>query len=276
MAEDTPGQPAAAAPEPVAPVVATPKETTPVQTIATTTQPPPKETKSATVLEGATDKVEKEVIHDWPDEWREKMAAYTVGKSDGDEYEKELKRLQRHKSPLDVNKSYRQLEGKYKRGEDPDPFPSEGTDEEKTTWRKAHKVPDKPEEYIKDFSLSDGLVIGENDRPYVDEFLKAAHAENRSPDIVKSDLDFYFKMRDRQLQQVGEKDEENKTTAAETLGSEWGQDKEKFFGAAKGLLQDANLLEITAARMKDGTRLGDYLPFIRWAAQTGIDTGTDA
>ena len=272
MADDITGQPVTPAPEPTTQTTTTQKtEGTPAPTTTAVT-PPPAGTK--TILEGGTEKTEKEIIRDWPKDWRERFATYATGKSEGEEYDKELKRLQRSTSPLEINKSYRQLEGKFKRGEDPDPFPSEGTDEEKTTWRKAHKVPDKPEEYIKDFSLPDGLVIGEADKPYVDEFLKAAHGENRSPDVVKSDLEFYFRMRDRQIQDLMAKDEQNKATAAETLKAEYGADFKKYLGAAYNLLETApeGVLEaVLGARKSDGTRLGDDIQINRWLAQVALE-----
>ena len=263
MADDITGQPAAAAPEPITQTTTTQKtEGTPAPTTTAVT-PPLAGTK--TVLEGGVEKTENEVAPDWPDDWREKMAGTD---------EKFLKRLQRMKSPLDVAQWGKSAEKQWKQGADPDPFPAEGTDEEKGTWRKTHGVPDKPEEYIKDFSLPDGLVIGEADKPYVDEFLKAAHGENRSPDVVRSDLEFYFRMRDRQIQDLMARDEQNKETAAETLKAEYGADFKKYLGAAYNLLETApeGVLEaVLGARKSDGTRLGDDIQVNRWLAQIALE-----
>ena len=264
MAEDTTGQPAAAAPAEVKTEVQTQvKESTPIKTevkdTATTV------TKAATVLEGATEKVEKEVPHDWPDDWREKMA-------EGDD--KFLKRLQRMKSPKDVANWGRNAEKQWKQGADPDPFPSEGTDEEKSTWRKTRSIPEKPEEYIKDFSLPDGLVIGENDKPLVDDYLATAHQMNLPPEVVKNNLGWYFKMRDQEIQKRTELDEQNKQATAEELKAEYGPDFKKYLGAAYNLLENAPegvMGALTEARMSDGTKLGNHPQIVRWLAQMALE-----
>jgi hypothetical protein len=53
------------------------------------------------------------------------------------------------------------------------PFPEKGTDEEKAAWRKDAGIPDKPEAY--DLKFEDGFVVGEDDKPMVDELPQAAH-----------------------------------------------------------------------------------------------------
>lgn len=261
MADETPGQPVTPAPE----AAPQPKETTPA---ATTPPPAPIQThppKPATVLEGATEKIEKEIPHDWPDDWREKMAR-------GDD--KFLKRLQRMGSPLDVAQWGKNAEKQWKQGADPDPFPSEGTDEEKSSWRKGHSVPDKPDEYLKGFSLPDGLVIGETDKPIVDEYLATAHQMNLPPDIVKNNISWYFKMRDGQIQQRMEKDEQDKVSTADTLKAEFGQDFKKYLGAAYNFLEtapDGVLGALTEARMADGTKLGNNPQIVRWLSQIALE-----
>ena len=270
MAEDTTGQPVTSAPAATPPVQVIQKsEATPPPV----TPPSPPALGAKTILEGA-EKTEKEVTPDWPSDWREKMAAYTVGKGDGGEYNKELKRLQRATSPLEINKSYRQLEVKYKRGDDPDPFPSEGTDEEKAAWRKSHSVPDKAEDYLKDFALPDGLVIGEADKPVVDEYLATAHEMNLPPNMVKNNIGWYFKTRDGQIQQRMEKDEQDKTSTAEELKAEFGPDFKKYLSAAYNLLETAPegvLGALTEARMNDGTKLGNHPQVVRWLSQMALE-----
>ena len=258
MADETTGQPAAAAPAEVKTEV-TPAKESPTVKVET------KEAPKATVLEGATDKVEKEVPPDFPPDWRDKIAK-------GDD--KRLKRLARFKSVNDLYDWGENAEKQWKRGADPDPFPSEGTDEEKSSWREAHKVPKEPKEYIKDFTLPDGLVIGENDKPHVEEFLKAAHAENRDPSAVQSDLAFFFKMRDQQIQQRMDQDEKDKVSTAETLKAEFGPDYRKYLGAAYNFLETAPegvLGALTEARMSDGSKLGNNPQIVRWLSQVALE-----
>ncbi len=202
---------------------------------------------------------------DWPDDWREKMS----GTDD-----KFLKRLQRMKSPLDVVNWGRNAEKQWKQGADPDPFPGEGTDEEKAAWRKTRSIPDKPEEYIKDFSLPDGLVIGDKDKPVVNDYLATAHQMNLPPDVVRNNIGWYFKMRDQQIQARMDKDEEDKATTGATLRAEYGGDFKKYLGAAKGLLENApeGVLDmLSGARMEDGTKLGNHPQIVRWLSQMALE-----
>lgn len=262
MADEITGQPAVAAPAEVKTEVKT--ETAQVKD-STQEKPLVKDTVKATVLEGATEKVEKEIPHDWPDDWREKMAG-------GDD--KFLKRLQRMKSPMDVANWGRNAEKQWKQGADPDPFPSEGTDEEKAAWRKGRSIPSDAKDYLKDFSLPDGLVIGENDKPIVDEYLATAHEMNLPPDVVKNNIGWYFKMRDGQIQQRTEQDEKDKVSTAEELKAEYGTDFKKYVGAAYSLLETAPegvLGALSEARMADGTKLGNHPQIIRWLSQMALE-----
>ena len=202
---------------------------------------------------------------DWPDDWRSKMSA-------GDE--KKLKRLERFASPREILDFALNVEKSWKQGKDPEPFPEKGTDEEKATWRKDHKIPNDPVEYIKDFSLPDGLVIGDNDKPLVNDYLATAHQMNLPPDEVKGNLAWYFKTRDKQIQDRMAKDEEDKRTTGESLKAEYGADFKKNLGAAYGLLETAPegvLGALTEARMADGTKLGNNPQIVRWLTNLALE-----
>mgnify|MGYP000100175251 CR=1 FL=1 len=47
------------------------------------------------------------------------------------------------------------------------------TDEELAEYRKANNIPEAPDKY--DLTFDSGLVIGKEDKPIVDSFLKYAH-----------------------------------------------------------------------------------------------------
>lgn len=271
MADETTGQPDKA------------PETTDTQVVANnaTTE------KTTNVVAAETTKTEKvkTAIQDpgeapgpgpakFPDNWREEFASFATGKTEGEEFDKELKRLQRIKNPADSWKSYRSLEAKFKKGEDPEPFPAEGTDEEKSAWRKAHGLPESAKEYLKDFSLDDGLVIGDNDKPIVEQYLAAAHEGNVPPEAVKQSLNWYFAMREGETQKRMEKDESDKMTARDTLRDELGSDFNKHLGAGYDYLttvfgDDAD--SIMAARLPDGTMLGNNSRFIMGLSQTALE-----
>lgn len=226
---------------------------------------------------------------EWPDDWREKAASATVGKSEGKDYDKELKRLQRIASPVDLYKSFKNLETKMRVDGAPKvEFPADGTDEEKQAWRKEQGLPNAPAEYLKDVAFDDGLVIGETDQPAVDEFLATMHAENADPKYVKTALNTYLKIREKQNQELQARDRQEETKTRDALRDEMGRDFNRNLSAAYGLLQDApedvrnNLL---AARLPNGTRLGNDPGAIKWLvakafevnpAATVVPGGTDS
>lgn len=268
MADETAGQPVNTAPEKtevkteVKEVIQEKTEVKDTKPVATEVKET-KETKTALAEPEAG--IKPKIEPDFPEDWREKMAG-------GDD--KKLKRLQRFKSPQDVLDFGLNVEKSWKQGKDPDPFPDKGTDEEKSAWRKANNIPNDPSEYIKDFTLPDGLVIGENDKPVVDQYLADAHAMNMKPEEVKNNLAWFFKWRESQAQSVADKDLEDRSTVSEALTREWGGDMKKYLGAAYELVKSVGDEEADAimdARLPDGTKLGNHPKIIKWLAQTSLE-----
>ena len=193
---------------------------------------------------------------DFPDDWRGKMAG---------EDKALAKRLERMKSPRDVAQWALNAEKQWKQGADPDPFPAEGTDEEKGAWRKARGIPEQAEDY--DIKLDGGLVIGDNDKPLIGEFLKAMHEDNAPPAMVKKAVTAYYTIQDRIAAERADRDERDKTTARDALRDEMGRDFGRRLSSAYGLLDFAPegvKDKILGARLGDGTALGNDADTLRW------------
>jgi hypothetical protein len=178
---------------------------------------------------GALDKV-RPVSGKWPEKWREELA--------GGE-EKEAERLKRFQAPGDIYKSYRALEQKISSGElKPNaPFPEKGTDAEKNAWRQAQGIPESPEKY--EVKLPDGLVIGEADKPFVEAFLKDAHAAHMPPAAANAAITSYFKMQEQRIAQAKEGWDETLKSTEDALRNEWGQDYRKNIGHLEAHLADS-------------------------------------
>lgn len=147
---------------------------------------------------------------------------------------KERARLERFASPQDFYKSYRALEQRLSSGELKKALPENATPEQITEWRKDNGIPESPEGY--DTTLPDGLVIGENDKPLVNEFLKAMHGANASPTAVKAALSAYYNIvADQQADWVNKSDAV-KAETEETLRAEWGPDYRKNLNLALSTL----------------------------------------
>lgn len=197
------------------------------------------------------------------EDWRVKLAG-------GDE--KELKRLARFASEADVYKAYRELEKKKSSGELKNALPEKPTEEELAQWRKDNGIPESPEKY--DLNFDNGLVIGENDKPYIDQFVAKMHGENATPSQLKAAISTYYEIVESQKQAIAEADVEFKDTSIEALREEWGGDFKKNVNAVAGLLQSApdEVKEIfDSARTLDGKIIGNHPEVVKWLARQAFE-----
>jgi hypothetical protein len=197
------------------------------------------------------------------DDWRVRMAG-------GDE--KELKKLSRYASEADVYKAYRELEKKKSSGELKAALPKDATPEQIAEWRKDNGIPDAPDKY--DLKFDNGLVIGEQDKPLIDEFVSKMHGENANPAQVKAAIASYYEILGRQQQAIAESDVAFKDETLEGLREEWGGDFKKNLNAVNGFLQslpEDTRLAFETARTQDGRLIGNDPAIIKWLAATAYE-----
>jgi hypothetical protein len=194
----------------------------------------------------------------WPDDWRSQLA-------DGDE--KTLKKLERYTSPKEVAKALRAAEQRISSGELKPTLPKDAKPEEIAQWRKDNGIPEKPEEY--DLKFDNGLVIGEEDKPAVDEFVKAMHGTNATPDQVKAGLGAYLQWREQEVQRIAETDADEKAATEDALRAEWGGEYRRNLAAINSMLDGA---PSGVKEMLSGARSGKSAVFnnpqvVQWFAQ---------
>lgn len=198
---------------------------------------------------------------DWPDDWRVKLSP------DG----KHSKTLDRFASPNAILDSYLSLRQKVDSGElkSASPYPDKGKAEEQVAWRKAHGIPESPEGY--DLKFDDGLVIGDADKPFVADFLKAAHDVNSSPEQVNKLMHWYYENQEKALSVQAEKDTAYLAASEDTLHAEWGGEYRTNVNMIKGLV-DTMPAEVrdqfVSARLGDGTALMNHPDMARWLVHT--------
>lgn len=200
----------------------------------------------------------------WPDDWRTQIA--------GDNAES-LKTLERFTSPKAMYESYASLRQKMSSGElKPNTqFPEKGTPEEQNAWRQANGLPESPEKY--DLTLKDGLVIGEEDKPVIDDFLKAAHAAHTPPGAVKAAVQWYFNTVKQQQEAQAESDRQDKQANDDALRSEWGNEYRPNLNRIHGLLDTAPQGvkdELLGGRLANGKAIGNSPEVLRWLASLAI------
>lgn len=169
-----------------------------------------------------------DVQSDRLDKWRDIMA-------DGDE--KERSRLDRFNSISDVWKSYKNVEAKLSSRKTEVELSDDPTEEELKTYREAKGIPESPEKY--DLSFEDGMVIGDEDKPTVDEFLKHAHSKNYTNDQVKDVVSWFVNDRNARAEQISEQNEEYQTNSIAELKSEWGGEYKANINAINSLFVEA-------------------------------------
>lgn len=202
------------------------------------------------------------VAADFPDDWREKLTKDA----------KELDRLKRFTSPKDIWDGYRNLEkmkssGAFKQG-----LPENPTPEQLAEYRKSAGIPEKPEGY--EVKLSDGMVLGEADKPIVERFKQFAHERNLPPNIVSESVDWFLKSRQMEIQALEESDVTNRAEFEEALRAEWGPNFKSNINMVTALLDTAPggvKDKILSGRTSEGKLMGDDPDVLRFLNKLARD-----
>lgn len=161
----------------------------------------------------------------FPDNWRNQFAGELAEDADDDAkeaHEKTLKTLGRFQSPNDVWKSQQEAHKKISAGEVNKPLGDKPTEQELKDYRVTNGIPEKAEGYLE--SLGD-LVVGENDKPHIDSFLKnVAHPNNWTPAQVKDAITWQQKNMEEQLAAFDAQNNEAGEVVTKELQKEWGSE----------------------------------------------------
>jgi hypothetical protein len=194
--------------------------------------------------------------NDWPEDWRAKYAGTD---------EKKLKKLERYGSPQAALDALFNAQAKIASGELKTPLKADATPEEKAAWRAEQGLPASPKDY--DLTLPDGLIVGETDRPLVDDFLTAAHEGDMKPAEVQKVLGWYFAKQQAMVEAQADADVEFRAQANETLREEYGpgyKQEVKIALAAFDNAPDGVKDLVLGGRLADGTLLGDNPAILSW------------
>ena len=191
---------------------------------------------------------------DWPDDWRNKYS----------DDPKVLKRLERYASPVAALDALFAAQAKISSGDLKSVLKPDASPEEVASWREDNGIPASPADY--ELSLPSGRIIGEADKPIVDEFLASAHEANMHPNQVNKALDWYMTKQETVQQEQMARDEETRMSAMEQLREEFGPDLKRNVMLAKESVPEDIRDEFMGGRLADGTLIGDNPVVIRWLA----------
>lgn len=208
-------------------------------------------------VKGAIDTHVQEAIKargDFSPEWRKALAG-----EDADE----LKRLERFQTPKDLHKSYRELATKLSKGElkSVAPYPEKGTDEQKALWRTEQGIPDTPEGYK--VELKQGQVLGDDDKPIVDSYLKYAHEHNITPGLVNANVQWFLDHREEAAATNAENIKVQERDTEDALREDWGT--ENYRGKMNNIqgLLDATITDETMKKAF-GNSIKRNVEFAKW------------
>jgi hypothetical protein len=192
----------------------------------------------------------------WPTDWREKYA-------DGDD--KMEKRLARYASPQAAIDAMVSAQNKISSGNMSLKLTKESTPEDIKEFRTQNSIPEEPKGYSLD--MSEGLVVGDDDKEMLKGFLESAHGSNFSQDQVTAGLEWYYGEQERMQQEQYANDLNFKSAAEDELRQEWGVE----YTPNRNLM--ANFLSsdfeegigdlIAGARLADGTMLANHPAILR-------------
>lgn len=196
----------------------------------------------------------------WPEGWRATLA----GKD-----ESSAKRLERFNSPDDIWRSYRAIEQRLSSGElkATTKYPDKGTTEQQSAWRAENGIPEAPDKY--NINLGEGVVIGELDKPIIDDFLVSVHGKNMPPDMANAAVNWYFAFAEKQAEAIKAGDDEHRKTFEDTMRAEWGGEYRTNSNNVIALLDMAPegvKDRFQNGRLSDGTPIGSDPDTMRWLA----------
>lgn len=164
----------------------------------------------------------------WREDWRQQITTD----------EKELAQLGRYASPADVWKKARALEQRMSSGELKTVLPKDATPDQVKQWRSENGIPEAPDKY--ELKLREGLVIGDEDKPYVQKFMDKVHAKNVNTEQASAFIEAYYDILDEENARAADERGKAEKTVEDGLRAKWGEEYRGNQNRIQALLE-ANL-----------------------------------
>lgn len=213
----------------------------------------------------------------FPDNWRDLMAGELPAEADDaakQNHEKMVGMLKRYTTPAEAAKALRAAQIRLSDGTLKAVLPKNAKPEEVAAWRKENGIPETPDKY--ELKLDDGLILGDEDKPLVDQFIKDMHGENATPSQVNKAVSSYLKIREQQVQAIAEKDQGDKAAFEDEMRVEWGNDYRSNIAGIQSMLghTDANVAQVILnARGPDGQAICNNPAVMKWLAGHSRELG---
>lgn len=113
-------------------------------------------------------------------------------------------------------------------------LPDNPTEDELKAFRAEHGIPEAPEGYYE--KLAEGLVVGDDDKPFVDKFMTEMHGAHASPAQINAALDAYYAIAEEQTAAETDFAKSVEQASVEDLRDEWGADYKRNLNVMNGYL----------------------------------------
>lgn len=143
--------------------------------------------------------------------WRDEFAG------DDDKFKSTLERFS---TPEDMGKAYREAQAS-RRSQHQSPGP-DASDADMLAFRQANNLPAEAAGYMDD--LPDGLVIGEEDREIMGDFMGVLHGMHVPREVGHAVIDWYNQFAEGQQDALAESDSEHHQETEDALRQTWGGD----------------------------------------------------
>lgn len=236
--------------------------TTATTETATTTADTTTEQQTTDKTVDTTTKTEAPAF-DFTKDWR---AALSKGDSDLGKF------LGRYQSPDAAIKQLKTLNDDIKAGKYKKPLGDDATDEEKAAARKEAGIPDAADGYYA--TLPEGLVVGDDDKPYVGKFLESMHSADAPPAMVNKAIESYYAIVQEQAEQEADTARQAQADGVEALREEWGADYKRNLNAMHAHLDTLPKAVGEAFRFgkgADGVPLGFNPEVLKWLTGLALE-----
>lgn len=165
--------------------------------------------------------------------------------------------LERYADPLAFGNAHREAVQKIRSGQMQEPLPADADEETIKEYRRNNGIPLEAEGYLND--LPDGLVVGEEDKELMIDFLSAIHAQNAPPQVAHAVVEWYNNFAEQQQEAIQELDEQQAREVTDMLRDPeegWGKDFRANMNLVKGMLQsflgEESYNQLLNGRYQDG------------------------
>jgi len=180
--------------------------------------------------------------------WRDEYAG------DDDKFKSELERFS---TPEDMGKAYREGRAKISSGAMTELPGENATEDDIKVYREANGIPLEADGYME--NLPDGLVVGEDDKEIMSDFMQTLHKQHVLPTVAHSVIEWYNNFAEQQQDAIAGMDAEHHRESEDSLRQTWGGDYRANVNLVGALIEGAFSKEgkdiFINARDKDGRGL---------------------